>query len=301
MSDVSRYLPLSQRPKHDESDVSGDWSVAFAAVLRAVARELRASAGTDHDAELRAVAGPLDWRLSTTRLSRASAGLARRDGASALSTRPAEELASDLDAIAADARKTRLGDLSVAVVAALDAATVTGRPIAIDPVALGAVCIARALNAPLPIRAVLGGTTLVADDGDWRVGRGGAGVHAPGAHIARFLYGRAGVPVEHTNTMENGTKEHGMAGSKDGGFDLGGLEGVVGNLFGGKHFDIKALEPMWAQIQPFLRGLDSDVIVEKIGSWAKELELPIVKKIPDDVITKIQNGVRVPLANLIQR
>ena len=85
-----------------------------------------------------------------------------------------------------------------------------------------------------------------------------------------------------------------------GGFDIGGLEGVVGNLFGGKHFDIKALEPMWAQIQPFLRDLDAGEIAEKIGSWAKELELPVVGTIPPDVITAIQNGVHVPLARLIK-
>ena len=86
----------------------------------------------------------------------------------------------------------------------------------------------------------------------------------------------------------------------NGGFDIGGLEGVVGNLFGGKHFDIKALEPMWAQIQPFLRDLDAAEIAEKIGSWAAELELPIVGTIPPDVIEKIQHGVRVPLARLIK-
>ena len=85
-----------------------------------------------------------------------------------------------------------------------------------------------------------------------------------------------------------------------GGFDIGGLEGVVGNLFGGKHFDIKALEPMWAQIQPFLRDLDAGEIAEKIGSWAKELELPVVGTIPSDVIAAIQNGVHVPLARLIK-
>jgi len=302
MSDVSRHLPLSQRPKHDESAVSGDWSTAFGAVLRSVAGELDAAAGTPADAGLRAVAGPLVWRLSTTGLGRASARLSRRDSATETAARPAGELAADLRSLADNARKTRIGDLSIAVVAALDTAEITGRPVAIDPTTLGAVAIARALGAPLPIRAVLAGTTLVATDGDWRVGRGASRIHAPAARITLFLFGRGGVPDDAGHhTMEGGEKEQQMAKNSDGGFDLGGLEGVVGNLFGGKHFDIKALEPMWAQIQPFLRGLDSDEIVDKIGSWAKELELPIVKKIPDDVITKIQNGVRVPLANLIQR
>jgi hypothetical protein len=89
-----------------------------------------------------------------------------------------------------------------------------------------------------------------------------------------------------------------MSGS--GGFDLGGLEGVVGNLFGGKHFDITAVEPMWEQIQPFLRDLDRADIAEKIGSWASELGLPVVATIPEDVITRIQHGVKVPLAYLIR-
>jgi hypothetical protein len=87
---------------------------------------------------------------------------------------------------------------------------------------------------------------------------------------------------------------------KDNGFDLGMLGGVVGDLFGGKHFDIAALEPLWAQIQPHLQGMDSDRIVDTVGSWAKELELPLVKQIPDDVIEKIQRGVKVPLARLIR-
>jgi hypothetical protein len=87
---------------------------------------------------------------------------------------------------------------------------------------------------------------------------------------------------------------------KNGGFDLGALGGVVGDLFGGKHFDIKALEPLWAQVQPHLKGMDTDQIVDTVGSWAKELELPLVKTIPDDVIDKIQQGVKVPLARLIR-
>jgi hypothetical protein len=88
---------------------------------------------------------------------------------------------------------------------------------------------------------------------------------------------------------------------KNGGFDLGALGGVVGDLFGGKHFDIKALEPLWAQVQPHLKGMDSDQIVDKVGSWAKELQLPLVSRIPDDVIQKIQDGVKVPLGRLVRR
>lgn len=297
MSDLSRHLPLSRRPRHDESAVSGDWSVPFAAALRHVAGALE-TADTEPS---RAIAGRLLWRLGSGRLSRASALLAGRDGALEAASRPGGELAAELRALADSARRRGVGDLAVAVVGALDVdeADPTAAPAPVEATALGAVAIARALTAPLAIRAVVAGTTLVADDGDWRVGRGPA-IHAPGASIVRFLYGRSGVPAERGDTIDDGTKERDMA-EKSGGFDLGGLEGVVGNLFGGKHFDITALEPMWAQIQPFLRGLDADEIVDKVGSWAKELELPIVKQIPDETISKIQAGVRVPLANLIQR
>jgi hypothetical protein len=88
---------------------------------------------------------------------------------------------------------------------------------------------------------------------------------------------------------------------KNGGFDLGALSGVVGDLFGGKHFDLKALEPLWTQVQAHLKGLDTDEIVDKVGSWAKALDLPLVRTIPDDVIDKIQKGVKVPLARLVQK
>jgi hypothetical protein len=88
--------------------------------------------------------------------------------------------------------------------------------------------------------------------------------------------------------------------AKNEGFDLGQLGDVVGGLFAGKSFDIRALEPLWAQIQPHLKGLDTDDIVDKIGSWAKELDLPVVKHIPDAVIDKIQKGVKVPIHTIIQ-
>jgi hypothetical protein len=92
-----------------------------------------------------------------------------------------------------------------------------------------------------------------------------------------------------------------MAAEKNGGFDLGALGGVVGDLFARKHFDIAALEPLWTQVQEHLKGLDTDEIVDKVASWAKALDLPLVRTIPDDVIDKIQKGVKVPLARLVQR
>lgn len=84
------------------------------------------------------------------------------------------------------------------------------------------------------------------------------------------------------------------------GFDLGGIGDAVGGLFGGKGLDANALQGLWEQVQPTLKGLDTDTILENIGDWAKGLDLPLVKDIPDSTIDDIKNGVKVPLKNLIQ-
>jgi hypothetical protein len=82
--------------------------------------------------------------------------------------------------------------------------------------------------------------------------------------------------------------------------DLGALSGALGALFARKSFDIDRLEPLWAQIQPYLRGLEPDDIREKVASWAGELELPIVETIPAGIVEEIRTGVPVPLARLIR-
>jgi hypothetical protein len=116
--------------------------------------------------------------------------LGRERGAAA-----AAELVAGLRA-AAVAPPRRLRDLALVVVATLDVDPAAP----VDPLALGAVALARSLSAPLPIRAVLRTVTLESSDGGWSVGHGGV-VRAPGARIVRFLYGRTGVP---TNTMDAG-------------------------------------------------------------------------------------------------
>ncbi|WP_188509053.1 hypothetical protein [Conyzicola nivalis] len=196
MSDVSRYLPLSQRPRRDESGVTGDWSERLAAVLTSLAALVdglapEARAGV-HDDLARLV-----WRLRATRRERATAALSRRSPR-ALS----DDLPALLRAVTTDsARRRPLGDLAAAVITALDVAEATGSPIDIDPVTLGAVAVARALNAPLPIRAVLRDVTLVAIDGDWFVGRGPES-RSLGASIVLFLYGRTGLPPAYDGEQE---------------------------------------------------------------------------------------------------
>lgn len=84
------------------------------------------------------------------------------------------------------------------------------------------------------------------------------------------------------------------------GFDLSDIGDVVGGLISGKGLDVAALQPLWEQIQPTLKGLDTDQILDTVGSWAQDLDLPLVKDIPDSTIEDLKNGAKVPLKNLIQ-
>ncbi|MFT4028293.1 MAG: hypothetical protein QM675_00320 [Protaetiibacter sp.] len=84
------------------------------------------------------------------------------------------------------------------------------------------------------------------------------------------------------------------------GFDLGGLGDAVGGLLGGKGLDASALQGLWEQVQPTLKGLDSDQILDTIGGWAKDLDLPLVSNIPDSTIEDLKNGVKVPLKDFIK-
>lgn len=83
------------------------------------------------------------------------------------------------------------------------------------------------------------------------------------------------------------------------GFDFGDIGDVVGDLASGKGLDTDALQGLWEQIQPTLKGLDTDEILDTVGTWAKDLDLPLVKNMPDDVIDNIKNGAKVPLSSLI--
>jgi len=84
------------------------------------------------------------------------------------------------------------------------------------------------------------------------------------------------------------------------GFDLGDLGDIVGGLVQGKGIDIKDLEPVWAAVQPTLKGLDTDAILDTVGNWAKGLDLPLVSNIPDTVIDDLKNGAKVPLSSIVK-
>jgi hypothetical protein len=135
--DLARYLPLSIRPRVDESGVNDDWGA----------------------------------RLETLQ----PAG-----------NRTAFEAAVDR---ARRRRRVRIGDLGLALAEAY-----TADPgLAVDAATSGAVALARALAAPLPIRAVVRGHTLRATDAGWEFGSGPE-IAGTARELVLFLYGRGPVP-----------------------------------------------------------------------------------------------------------
>jgi hypothetical protein len=190
---MASFFPLSNRPRHDESDVTNNWSRHRGTVLLELAALLDGLAAEEWElpalvatSTVRDTVAELVWRSTTTRLSRLR------------SSRPTgqepHELAAAVRRLATDdlaaASKRRLGDLSDAVVAAYEISAATGHPVVVDPVASGAVALARALGGPVGIRALTTERTLVATDAEWRVGRGPE-LEGTAAAIVLYMFGRA--------------------------------------------------------------------------------------------------------------
>ncbi|WP_448004053.1 hypothetical protein [Agromyces bauzanensis] len=204
MADFARYLPLSQRSRTDERDVTSDRRTPTAAVLREIAGALRAGGapgwatatadgGTVAATVERLVAG-FDRPPTRRTLDAAQRAL----GMQAAADMPAATLEGATDAAAAlEARATliagrpqptRLVELDDAVVAAVLVGDALGAEPAVPPLASGAVALRRAAAAPTPIRAVISGHSLHATDAGWTIGHGPALVGT--AHeLIRFLAG----------------------------------------------------------------------------------------------------------------
>ncbi|GAA1524687.1 uncharacterized protein (TIGR03083 family) [Agromyces terreus] len=215
MSDLSRYLPLSNRPRHDESSVDPSWNAELAEVLGGLSTAL---ASRPDDAWSGAAQRPgwtvhevvahLAWRLSTPRGERwrtsarslaeqgfsavaADLAIARRVAASddgsptALPARLA-----NLPSAGPGALQHGIGALAEAVVATLDVSASLDLPIAVPGRATGAVALRRALEAPTEIKAVIRGHTLVATDADWSFGHGPV-LEGTAAELVLFLHGRS--------------------------------------------------------------------------------------------------------------
>jgi hypothetical protein len=159
-ADLARYLPLSGRPRFDESSVTGDWGPRFAQLLTAI------------DAMIAA--------LPAEAMSRPDAGAAR------------DRLSTAVAAVK-PGHRVKVPALGAVLAEALDLAAFAGGHLEVDPVTSGAVALDRGLRAPLAIRAVIKHRTIRATDAGWEFGTGPE-LAGTAEAIIRFLYGRAGVP-----------------------------------------------------------------------------------------------------------
>lgn len=157
--DLSRYLPLSNRPRADESGVSTDERTAIADVVTEAARVLA-----------------LRPRLQAAFI--AEAGLA--GGAS-----------SDLLVIAETVRtgpRRRTRDLVRVVRALLAQSATAGVEPSVAPLVLGRVALHASTTASFDRRAVISGRTIRATDAEWQFGHGPA-LEDSALAITRFLLG----------------------------------------------------------------------------------------------------------------
>ncbi len=158
--DFVRYLPLSARPRVDESAVTRDWGPRLAALIGAIDTLIAAIPPATLDApEIQAARD----RLSAT------------------------------IAAVPSGRRVRVAALGTVLAEAYDFAALTGRPLDVDQVTSGAVALDRSLRASSAVRAVVKNRTLRATDADWEFGSGPE-LRGTAAQIVLFLSGRAGVP-----------------------------------------------------------------------------------------------------------
>ena len=222
MADFARYLPLSQRPRGDEREVTSDRRAPTATVLRAIAAALRVGGERGWDASTDAgptvalataqlVAGfdrpPTRRALDT---AQRALGMDARQTPSVTPVEGAADAAAALEVRAARITErpqpTRVVELDDAVVAAVIIGDALGAPIVVPPLASGAVALRRAAAAPTPIRAVISGHSLHATDAGWTIGHGPVLVGT--AHeLIRFLAGIGSQPPRPPRDGELGDAE----------------------------------------------------------------------------------------------
>jgi hypothetical protein len=193
MADFLHDLPLSWRPRRDESDVTGDWRDAVAEVIDTAATQLDAAEVGDTTREWLAI----DFlrAASSHRLMFAEPD-GELDGeldAAPVADTPRPSPADRLRAAAVLARNTRavpVRVLSRSVAAYLTLAREIDATPMLAPRTSGAVALYLAAKAPTPIRAVIGGHTLRAPDADWDFGRGPV-LESDAVSMLEFLLGRS--------------------------------------------------------------------------------------------------------------
>lgn len=171
MADFMNDLPLSSRPRRDESTV-GDRATQVDALVR-TARELVDSA-------------PHDRRESLATAFLTSAGI---DG-DALSARHSPATTTRDASI----RDASIRDLDRTLYALLDLAETLDTVPEIDGLTTGTVALYRSGRVRYPQKAVVHGRTLRATDADWQIGYGPV-LEGTALEIVRFFAGRGTWPA----------------------------------------------------------------------------------------------------------
>ncbi len=204
MTDWARFLPLSNRDRGDESNVSRNWSRATSGMLLGLAAVLDARPEALDLPTLRPGTSVAEAtrevlvQLRSTRWQRAAARIgavesANPDAAALTDAELADAVQAEALARSAARARTSVRELGAVLVLALDLRASIGAAIEVDPFVSGAVAVDLAVRVRNPRRAVVTARTLVAVDGEWQVGRGPA-LPATAASIVLFLAGRGGVP-----------------------------------------------------------------------------------------------------------
>ncbi|KQV05186.1 maleylpyruvate isomerase family mycothiol-dependent enzyme [Leifsonia sp. Root112D2] len=217
MAEFAKYLPLSQRPRVDETGVSSHWDAAIGGILVRLAGMLEGLTPEQWESpslcegwRVRDVAGHLVWRVGSSTGQMLKTGLREYVGThvnpmramDVLSLRAAEAsyatLVAQLRHIAAlklaGTGRLGLGELTEVVVHGFDMAQPLGIDLAIDGTVTGAVALGRTMILPLEKKEVLRRRTLVATDADWKLGRGPE-IHGSAEAIVLFLFGRGPLPA----------------------------------------------------------------------------------------------------------
>ncbi|MGV8884060.1 MAG: hypothetical protein ACOH1T_00535 [Microbacteriaceae bacterium] len=218
MDDMAKDLPLSQRQRRDESAVTANWAQHRSTLLYALAEMLDELAPADwelptlrSDVSVRITVGELVWLTSGSARQRAATVARRmlrdRSRPAAASRAIAQQFARESPNLLGEKLRVHaardlssgahesIATLTPAVVAAFELSAATGRTITVDPIASGAVAVARSLTAPSAIRAVVTARTFHASDAGWQVGNGPEFVGTAAA-IVLFLHGRAPLPSD---------------------------------------------------------------------------------------------------------
>ncbi|MCR2817114.1 hypothetical protein [Microbacterium jiangjiandongii] len=218
MSDLGRFLPLSNAPRGDESAVSGDRRGQIADIVTAAARVIAQSAP---ERAPTLIAGFLASARLERDATRPPARNALAPGTPAPAPAPAPAVpgvaprpapAPDSTLLATVAERVRGGRRRGGrhLVRATRAYLVLARDADVapqlDPAVTGAVALSASTTAPFARRAAIAGHTVRATDDGWQFGRGPL-LTGSGVQIVSFLLGVADEPPRRSAGAAPGTLE----------------------------------------------------------------------------------------------